>query len=918
LFTDLEGSTRLWDAYPKAMRQALARHDEILRTSVQQHAGHLVKTTGDGVHAVFATARDAMEAALAAQHDLLSAVWETDEPLKVRMGVHTGEAELRDGDYYGTALNRAARLMSVAHGEQILVSLSAAELVSDDLPDGLALIDLGEQRLRDLSRPERIFQVIAATLPSEFPAIRTVDAFPGNLPLQVTSFVGRRDELGELSKVLRDARMVTITGTGGVGKTRVAVQLAAELLQRFPDGAWLFELAAVTDAVAMVELVATTLSVSPRTGLSLEGAIIELLRSKQALLVLDNCEHLLDAAGQLAEVMLRECPRLRVIATSREALGIAGERVWPLRPLPVPDAAATPAAVEASDAGRLFFECAVSARPGFAVDASNAAAIGEICRRLDGIPLAIQLAAARLVAMTATEIAGLLDERFRLLTGGRHAQVERHRTLRAAVEWSYGLLEPVDRLVFDRLGVFAGTFDAAAAAAVIEGGDLEAWDVIDGLSSLVAKSMLIAETGPTDTTRYQMLETLRQHAEEQLDLVGDADEFRRRHAQYYARFAEEAGVALCGPDEFSWRERVDIERDNLRAAVLWALDRGGGDYADDYGDAVLALRIIAPLAWESLRDPSGGIGVWAERAFEVAVRSSAPERSAVIGAAAYQASYLGQHELVGSMAATAVHDELDSESTGSALADFSLWTSLYSSGKQTAADRVGIEAIQRLERSGTDRFGLVMLQAAVAYYAVADDDFTTARAAAVAALDLARQMENPSAIASALLNLARTNEHDDPVGALDAFEQVIALGRAGAMQIIIGPALLGVARLRSRTQDPHRALEALRDALSYSDEVGYRPIVVEILGPSAEIVLRVGQFELGTVLAGSLLEGALPAINASSQRVHLENAMDAARNALGDQEYQRLFAQGAAMSYEAVLEFALNHVNNELEATADS
>ena len=856
-----------------------------------------------------------MDAAVAAQHGCCRRSWGTDEPLKVRMGVHTGEAELRDGDYYGTALNRAARLMSVAHGEQILVSLSAAELVADDLPDGLALVDLGEQRLRDLSRPERIFQVVAATLPSEFPAIRTLDAFPGNLPLQVTSFVGRRDELVELSKVLHDARMVTITGTGGVGKTRVAVQLAAELLQRFPDGAWLFELAAVTDAGAMVELVATTLSVSPRAGLSLEGAIVELLRSKQALLVLDNCEHLVDAAGQLAEVMLRECAHLRVVATSREALGIAGERVWPLRSLPVPDAAATPAAVEASDAGRLFFECAVSARPGFAVDASNAAAVGEICRRLDGIPLAIQLAAARLVAMTPTEIAGLLDERFRLLTGGRHAKVERHRTLRAAVEWSYGLLEPVERLVFDRLGVFAGTFDAAAAAASIEGDDLEAWDVIDGLSSLVAKSMLIAETGATDTTRYQMLETLRQHAEERLDLAGDADEFRRRHAQYYARFAEEAGAALCGPDELAWRERVDAERDNLRAAVTWALDRDDSDH----GDAVLALRIIAPLAWESLRDPSGGIGAWAERAFDVAVRSSASERAAVIGAAAYQAGYLGRHDLVLSRAATAPHDDLDTESTASALADFAAWTSLSMSGKQTDADRAGSEAIQRLERAGTDPFGLVMLHAVVAYYAVDADDLTTARAAAESALDLARHMENPSATSSALLNLARANERDDPIGALDAFEQVIALGQAGAMQVLVGPALIGVARLRSRMQDPRRALEALYAALSHSDHVGYRPLVVEVLGPSAEILLRAGQFQLGAVLAGGLLEGALPAINVSSQRnADLEDAMVAAREALGDEQYQRLFARGAAMPYEELLEFALNQVHEALEETTTS
>ena len=342
LFTDLEGSTRLWQEFPEAMRMALARHDEILRRSVDQHGGRIVKTTGDGVHAVFRTARDTMESAIAAQHGLLSAAWETGEPLKVRMGVHTGEAELRDGDYYGTSLNRAARIMSVAHGEQILVSLSTEELVSDSLPDSVALLDLGEQRLRDLSRPERIFQVLAPGLSAEFPAIRTLDAYPGNLPLQATTFVGRNDELVDLSKTLHGARLVTITGAGGVGKTRVAVQLAAELLQRFPDGAWLFELATVTSAQSMVELIASTMSVPPRTGLSLEGAVIEFLRSKRALVVLDNCEHLLDAASNLTALLLRECQDLRIVATSREALGVAGERVLRLRSLPVPDADRVP------------------------------------------------------------------------------------------------------------------------------------------------------------------------------------------------------------------------------------------------------------------------------------------------------------------------------------------------------------------------------------------------------------------------------------------------------------------------------------------------------------------------------------------------------------------------------------------------
>ena len=383
----------------------------------------------------------------------------------------------------------------------------------------------------------------------------------------------------------------------------------------------------------------------------------------------------------------------------------------------------------------------MSARPGFVVDETNAAAVGEICRRLDGIPLAIQLAATRLVAMTPTEIAGLLDERFRLLTGGRHAAVERHRTLRAAVEWSYGLLDRVDRAVFDRLGVFAGTFDAAAAAAVLGDDELETWDVIDGLASLVAKSMLVAETSASDTTRYQMLETLRQHAAERLDLEESADNFRRRHAEYYATFAKEAGTALLGPDELEWRARVDAERDNLRAAVQWALDRS------DENDQLLALRIIAPLAWESMNDPPGGVGAWAERAFDVAVRSSAPERIAVIGAAAYHVSYFGQHELVLRMAAHALDDD-HADTVSPALAAFSAWTSLYGSGRRAEADRAGADAVQQVDRLGSDVFGRVIIHSAVSYYTVGSGDFTTTRVEAELARDLARELGNPTTITS--------------------------------------------------------------------------------------------------------------------------------------------------------------------------
>ena len=655
----------------------------------------------------------------------------------------------------------------------------------------------------------------------------------------------------------------------------------------------------------MVQAIATTLSVPPRPGVSLEGAVLESLRSKRALVVLDNCEHLLDAAGRLAEAMLRECEHLRVVATSREALGIAGERMWPLRALPVPDAMSRDA-VEASDAGRLFLDRAVSARPGFVIDDTNAAAVGEICRRLDGIPLAIQLAAARLVAMTPTEIAGLLDERFRLLTGGRHAAVERHRTLRAAVDWSYGLLEPVEQLVFDRLGVFAGTFDAIAASAVISDGDLEAWDVIDGLSSLVAKSMLIAETGPADTTRYQMLETLRQHAIEHLDLAGDTDESRRRHAQHYARYAEEAAAALVGRDELAWRPRVDADRDNLRAAVYWALDR-------DDDDALLALRIIAALAYEAINDPPSGIGAWAERAVDTAVRSSARERRAVLATAAFEATNLAQYDLALSRAAAARLDGVAADSIAPGLLSFAENWFVAQQGDQLTAMRASCEAADELMRAGTDAFGLVMLHCAASFYAMGAGDLVTARAQAESALELARRMGNPSAVSSALFNLGRSIEHDDPARALDAFEQAIALGRAGATPVMIGPALVGVARLRSHMQDRRAALETLHEAISYSNDVGWRPLLAEVLGPGAEILLRVGEGATATVLVGSLLDGALAMLNLSLERnASLERALTAAREEFGDEQFGRLFTRGAGMSYEEVVEFALDQVRRAM------
>jgi len=492
LFTDLERSTRLWQEYPEAMKPALARHDEIVRAAVESHGGYVVKLTGDGVHAAFPDAASAVLSARDLQIGLAHEAWSETGQLRVRTGIHTGPAELRDGDYYGTAVNRAARLMSIAHGGQVVVSLTTEELLRDAMPAQCELVDLGEHRLRDLQRAERVFQLRASGLDTEFPPLRTMDAFAGNLPTQLTSFVGREDELARIVEALGSSRLVTLTGVGGVGKTRLATQAAAELLPDFPDGAWLVELAAAADADTMFQVAATTLGAVQSPGASLEQSVIEWMRSKSSLVILDNCEHLLDASSRLAEELLRGCPQLRLIATSREGLSVAGEQVWPLRSL------------DKSDAERLFSERAQSVDPTWTAD-EGGGAVSEICVRLDGIPLAIELAAARVRGMSAAEIAGLLDERFRLLTGGRRTAVERQQTLRATVDWSYSLLDERERLVFDRLGVFAGTFDAAAASAVAEGDGIEAWDVRDALTGLVARSMVNTEPSHGESTRYSML-----------------------------------------------------------------------------------------------------------------------------------------------------------------------------------------------------------------------------------------------------------------------------------------------------------------------------------------------------------------------------------------------------------------------------
>jgi predicted ATPase/class 3 adenylate cyclase len=571
LFTDLERSTGLWEEHPEAMKRALARHDEILRAAVEIHRGHVVKTTGDGVHAVFASAHEALEACLDAQRALAGERWpESTGPLRVRMGVHAGEAELRDRDYYGSVLNRAARLMAVGHGGQVLVSETVEPLVRDALPADAALIDLGMHRLRGLADPLRVFQLAHPDLPREFPRLRSLDALPGNLPRQLTSFVGREDELARVAGELEEAPLVTLTGVGGVGKTRLALEVAATVIPNLRDGAWLCELDGVRDPEAVSDAVIEVFGLDPRPGTTATDLVLNFLRAKQLLLVLDNCEHVLKPIGRLVTQIVRECPDVHVLATSREGLNVAGERILVVASLELPDSTELQA-IASSEAVQLFVERAEAVRAGFALDATNASAVAQICHRLDGVPLAIELAAARIAMLAPPELARRLDQRFRILTGSDHGAVERHQTLRAAIDWSYELLDDTERRLLDRLSVFAGGFTLQAAEAAASGEGINADAVFDLLAALVARSLVEADTEGIEA-RYRLLETIRQYAQERLEADGDAARVRDAHARYFAAFGEEAIAGLASPAELEWWQRFSREIDNVRVALTWAIE----------------------------------------------------------------------------------------------------------------------------------------------------------------------------------------------------------------------------------------------------------------------------------------------------------------------------------------------------------
>ncbi len=877
LFTDVEGSTRRWEADTDEMRLALAAHDEVLRTAIEAHGGWLFKHTGDGVCAAFASPRSAVDAAVAAQRKL---------ELPVRMGLATGEAELREGDYFGAVLNRAARVMAAGHGGQILLAESTAGLLS-----GVDLVDLGPRRLRDLPNAVEVFQVRAAGLPTEFPPLRALDTTPGNLRPAPTSLIGRESEVAEIEAALKAHRLVTLTGVGGVGKTRLALEVAGRLVDEFPDGVWFFELAAVADPSAVPDAVAAVLGIIQQPGKSVSESVAAALEGRVRLLVFDNCEHVLDAAAGLVEAILAHSATVKILATSREGLRVTDEQLWPVPSLDI-GAGIDSAAVS------LFIERAQAVSPGFSVaNADEAAAAVEICRRLDGIPLAIELAASRMASMTASEVRDRLDQRFRLLVGSRRG-LERHQTLRHAVAWSYELLDEPEKALLDRCSVFAGGFDLQSACAVMGSDDVDDYAILDLLDVLVRKSLLVADRS-AGRTRFSMLETIRQFAEEQLVARGEASEIRAAHSRYFA--GREADI-MARWDSPRQREAYDwftIELANLRTAFRWAADHGDLDVAATIatyaGILGIAIETLEPIAWaEELIEPAR-VADHRRLAFLYVIASLCYTTGRIEAAVGY--SDAGQIVLGRSREALPYGIEG--------------WLGAVYLATGQPERMAEVCRAQLARRRDTHVYIRAWLVAALAVAGSGGEAMDSADGL----IEAAEATGNPMFLGWGLFAYGLAFRDADPVGALNALGRGLVIAqdsgnRANASSLAIGLALLEVEHGDTVSAFDHLTL-AIHNFHNAGDPTSIR-VPLAVLGVLFD---RLGRYEPAATIAGFALSPI-----AAAGIPEITTAIAHLRDVLGDQTYESLARKGETMTTAAMVTYAYDQIDQaraELNAVSE-
>jgi len=888
------------------MQTALARHDELLRRAIEERGGYVFKTVGDAFCCAFPTAPDALEAALDAQRLLLRERWAESTPLRVRMALHMGVVEEREGDYFGPPVNRVARLLSAAHGGQVLLSAATHEMVRDQLPAGMNLAELGEHRLKDLFRPERVFQLVSPDLPSEFPPLRTLDTYRNNLPLQPTPLIGREKEVSEVCNLLRgdETHLLTLTGPGGTGKTRLALQAAADLLDDFPDGTFFAPLATLSEAELFLSTVAETLGVRETGEQPLVESLNDYLHERQLLLVLDNFEQVLGAAPTVTE-MLAEAPGLKVLATSRAPLGLYGEHVYPVPPLTLPDLKRPPSLEHLTqyEAVGLFVERARALKPDFKVTNESASAVAEICVRLDGLPLAIELAAARIKMLPPRAMLQRLTSRLKLLTGGARDLPERQRTLRGTIEWSFALLDEGEQLLFGRLAIFSGgrTIEAAIEAICDAEGDLP-MDAFDGISSLLDKSLIRQEEGPNGEPRFVMLETIHEFAREKLRQSAEAEQIKRVHAEYFLALAEEANPQLKGPDQLQWLERLEVEHDNMRAALTWALERK---------DAELALRLGGALSWFwSVRGYHSEGRRWLEEALAMDERGSPEARAMALAGAGVLASEQGDLDR-GQEACEEGLVLLANEATERSEAKLWLLACLgwvaWTREEHGQAQQLFEESLA-LSREMSDTWWLANSLSNLAVVSHSRGDSERATELYEESMDLFRELGDKQSLARCLNDLGMVVYSQGDLGrAAQLTEEGVALFRELGNRGGVSVGLYNLGWIALLQDDLGRAADLYGESLSISWDIGLNPIVQSALEGFSCVAGAKGDADRAARLWGAAqaLQERKGISRDTDFLAEADARISAVRSGMGEEAWEEAWRKGQAMTLDEAVSYAL-------------
>jgi predicted ATPase/class 3 adenylate cyclase len=916
LFTDIEGSTKLAWEHPEAWETARAKHHVLLREAIESNNGFVFQIIGDAFCAAFHTAGEALKAAAQAQQSLQNEPW-AEVVIRVRMGIHTGKAEIRpDGEYHGyLAMSRVQRLMSAGHGGQVLVSTAAQELLLEDLPENVSLRGLGERRLKDLIRPEHIYQLVIPGLPVDFPALKTLDFYRHNLPVQLTSFIGREKEMEEIKQSVLAHRLVTLTGVGGTGKTRLSLQIAADVVDQFRDGVWFVELAPISDPNLISQAIFSCLGIPEQPGQTILQLLLDYLRAKKLLLVLDNCEHLIAACAELVDTLLSNAHAIKIITTSREALGISGEMIWPVPSLSLPDGRQVPTIAQLSqyEAVQLFIERAMLIQSHFQITNANAPAIAQICFRLDGIPLAIELAAARVKGLSLEQIASRLDDRFRLLTGGNRTALPRQRTLQATIDWSYRLLSEEESMLLRRVSIFAGGWTLEAAEQVCASEELTSDQILDLLLHLVDKSLVVAKTEEIHP-RYYLLETIRQYAQEKMDDSGESSLVRDRHLEYFRSVAEKARPHFRDAEQFVWLDRFETELENVRAALTWALQGGSVE---------AGLRLAADLGADtgSFWVNRGHMIEGHEFLEQLLLKSQATGPIEALAAGYFSIAAVGWW--LGDFANAHRHVE-QSES---------LWSQLGPSYKAKAAEASvlktslfavlntsydPIEVSQQFEENlpifqeTGDRWMMAHILFGIAVYLHESGDLMGARQTMEQSRALFQECGDGLRVSkdNILLAIIATNEgrYEE---ARKICEEALPFFRQLRFSIRDEPLwMLGAIAI---IEDNYAAAKAwYTECLLFDQEIGIHKQLPECLIGFASIANSEKRFERAAQLLGAAqaeMEARTPPALESFDQVEFERLRIMLRKELGEAEFEALVATGRAMTMEQAIEFALENDN---------